>query len=235
MVNIFNIDLNKTQRHILNQIHIERSIDPFVNFVHDQTNQWMSFNGNLDEVIFKGIKDTSFKNSDDLCYKASKIIAKLINTLQHKLKKDMKLENYNKIFWLRFETPDPEFNIPRWHTDGNYLSHNEKKILISLKGKGTLLAKCKDNQKLIKDIRLYKKLYPSFILYVNNIEVINRANYIKYNTIITELLKKNCEILQLNNFQGVIYDVGNSDNACIHSEPNKDTPRILLGILISEK
>ena len=42
-------------------------------------------------------------------------------------------------------------------------------------------------------------------------------------------------MLQLNNLQGVIYDVGNNDNACIHSEPKKDKKRILLGILISEK
>ena len=37
---------------------------------------------------------------------------------------------------------------------------------------------------------------------------------------------KSCEIKQLENFEGVIYNIGGTADSCIHSEPRFDKPRL---------
>lgn len=154
----------------------------------------------------------------------------------------MNIIDYDKIFWLRFEPPNPSYIIPRWHADGPYLylsnryTTNQKKILISLKGDGTLIAKCMYNQKTIQYLRNNEKERPScsFDKKTNKI-VENKANSIKNRKLNDNYIKNHYKIYQLKSFMGVEYNAGGDDNACVHSEPDKTSPRILLGVLISEK
>lgn len=39
---------------------------------------------------------------------------------------------------------------------------------------------------------------------------------------------------QLENFDGVIYNIGDKPDACIHSEPKFDKPRLFLGLVLNE-
>lgn len=237
MAKIFNVKLTDHQKNILNEIKIDKDVDPFGDYKYENS-KWKSFDdkNNIKKIIFDGIKETSSKNSDKICNDASKIISKLIVSSIKKLKKNMNINEYHKIFWLRFERPDNRFKIPRWHADGPYISTNEKKMIISLQGKGTLIAKCKNNKKILQDIKKNNRANPAYVFdEKTNKHIYNEKNEMKNRKLNKSIVENHCKIYQLNNFTGVIYEVGNKDNACLHSEPDKTEPRILLGILVSEK
>ncbi len=63
----------------------------------------------------------------------------------------------------------------------------------------------------------------------------------KLNTKNAKLIQKkllkyldSCIIHQLDNFEGVIYNIGNVFNCCVHSEPKFNTSRLFLGLVLSE-
>jgi hypothetical protein len=220
----FDIHISDKNKNIISQINIERDIDPFVK------QGWPSYDKDPYEDIKQGIKDTG-DNSDEICHHGAQIISEMIKLGIDKLKRNMKIDNYNVILWLRFETPTEYFILPRWHTDANYFVNgntrvkSQMKILMSLKGPGTLLAKCDNNSSIIQQI---KKVSRDHSRYENS------ENIQLENELIKPILDKNCTKHQLQNYQGAMYYVGNHDDSGIHYEPNKNESRLLLGILVNE-
>ena len=139
MVKLFNILLKEDEKELLQKIIIENNTDPFRKI--EDRDGLKSFNDDPYQVIYSGLKDTSTKNSDDLCDKVSKIISKIIDGAKEKLRSHMDINKFKTLLWLRFRTPSELFNLPRWHIDGNYPidgekvseSTNQKKIIISLR------------------------------------------------------------------------------------------------------
>lgn len=232
MAEIFNINMSEDMQNIIQQIQIEKSVNPFRSYERNKEGKWINFNGNMYDVIYKGIKDTSNKNSDDLCHQGSILISKILNKLADKLEKGLNNTNSKKIFWLRFETPDPMFDIPRWHIDGSYFG-NDMKIVASLKGNGTMIAQCKNNKEMIQNMNQIQRQYPTHVKNGDKFEF-NSENYAKYNEIISPILEKDCNIIQLNNFQGAVYNVGSNEISCIHSEPNKSNSRLFIAVVCGE-
>ena len=231
---LFKLYISQENRDILKQIRIDHYIDPFRSNIKGPG--FTSFDIDPYETIYNGCKNTSKDNSDTLCHNVATLIKKIINVSIEKFKTEMNISKYNIVLWLRFEPSSTEFDIPRWHVDGGYRINGntdikyQKKIIISLKGPGTMLAECKDptNKEIINQIRTADKDYPRYE------QGLNKKNMKKVNDIIEPILNDNCIIHQLENFQGVFYNVANHDMSGIHSEPKKNKPRIMLGLLINE-
>ena len=68
--------------------------------------------------------------------------------------------------------------------------------------------------------------------YYNN----NKRNFKNARTINEEAstLIDKCQMKQLENFDGVVYNIGRKGDACIHSEPKFDKPRLFLGLVLNE-
>lgn len=80
-------------------------------------------------IIYESIKDVSNHNSDKLAKKCAKIIDKILQLCITKLSQNMNINKYHKLVWLRYGTGSPDdrtddFDIPRWHCDGNYEINN---------------------------------------------------------------------------------------------------------------
>ena len=232
MVKLFHIDVNDEMKKIIESIQIDRNIDPFRTYQHDSDRKWKSFDGDLYSVIFDGIKNASDNNSSSTCDYGAQILTKLLNNMVIKMKTHMNLDECKKLFWLRFETPTTEFDIPRWHTDGFYFSSKDEKFVVSLKGNGTMIAKCENNSHTLQQMKAIHNEYPDYTIDSNNKYVHSQVNYDKRNELVAPILDKECEIIQLCNWKGVIYNVGNNENACIHSDPKKDAPRIFVGLVL---
>lgn len=226
MAQYYKIDITEKDKNIIEQIKIDKNYEAF----KDYHSPWRSFDGNAYDYIYQSIKEVSTNNSDDLAKKSATILNKILNLAIEKLKEKMNINNFNKIIWLRYRTEDSEYDEPRWHSDGHYTINdnyntNQKKFIISLKGPGTLILKCDDemneeiNKKLIELQRKYR-----------GISLENSRNI---NNEISENLKS-CEIKQLENFEGVIYNIGGTADSCIHSEPRFDKPRLFLGLVLEE-
>ena len=219
----FDIHISANNKNVLSQINIKKWVDPF----NHKGNP--SYNKNPYDDIYQAIMDTG-NNSHEIAHHGSQIISEMIRLGIDKLKKKMIVTDYNVILWLRFEPLTDEFIMPRWHIDGNYRvngidAKHQKKMLISLRGPGTLLNECNDNFSVIQQIREINREHDRY-KDSKNIEI--------ENNLIEPILREKCIKHQLQNFQGVMYDVGNSHNAGIHSEPNGTRSRILLGILVNE-
>ena len=237
----FNIKLSSQNQKYISQIKIDNDVDPFRHYEAIKS-KWISFDSsNTYTTIFNGIKEASDSNSDHLAKKASTIISKIISKAIHTLKQDMNINRYHTLIHLRFETPNTDYDLPRWHTDGKYVINGntniikQKKIIISLQGPGTVFARCNNNLRIIQNIRKNNRLFPR---YDYNTEtgklVFNPLNAKSFNETTQSIIDTHCQIIQLNNFQGMMYEVGDSDNAGIHSEPIKNKNRIMLAILLSE-
>jgi hypothetical protein len=237
MAEYFKIDLPDKHKNIIQQIKIDKSYDPFSNFHYSSK----SFNGSAYKYIYQSILKVSSKNSVELAKEAAKIINKILELAIEKLSKNMNIKNYNKLIWLRYCTETKIFDEPRWHIDGNYYLDNmtanklknQKKIIISLIGPGTLILNCdkKTNNELYIKLIEVKKKYPRY----DKNNKLNIENVKKVNDKINKKLKS-CQMKQLENFDGVIYKIGCPSiiDSCIHSEPKFDKPRLFLGLVLNE-
>ena len=235
MAEYFKIELPDNHKNIIESIKIENDLDAFSEFQFP----FKSFQGNAYDYIHKSILEASPNNSYKLATNGAKIINKILELAIEKLSKNMNIKNFNKIIWLRYRGLSNEFDEPRWHHDGNYnidnmpfeKLKNQKKIIISLNGPGTLILNC-DNETIKElDIKLYElnEKYP----YYNNNKKRNFKNAKKINEEASKLIDK-CQMEQLKNFDGVIYNIGRKGDACIHSEPKFDKPRLFLGLVLNE-
>jgi len=128
-------------------------------------------------------------------------------------------DEYNRdSVWLtiRVTLPNNEFNIPRWHIDGNFFervnNEHQSKFIMTLKGPGTLL--CNANETT-------RKIF--FENFQGSREISERHK-------LDEILKSQ-KVIQLQNNQCAIFLVGDRNIAAIHSEPPVTEPRIFISIL----
>ena len=149
------------------------------------------------------------------------------------------LKGYTKKhFWMdiRVTQPDHDFDIPRWHKDGNFflqgpIELHTSKFATVLKGPGTLLIKGtkKVNQIYNENLIEQRKEYiPTKDMKEQSIRI-NK----KYRPILAKKLA-NEKVIQVKNTQGVIFFAGNPrEKAALHSEPPNDAPRLFISILPS--
>jgi hypothetical protein len=234
MAEYFKIDLPNKHKDIIQQIKIDKNYDPFNDFHSPLT----SFNGNAYEYIYQSILEVSSKNSIELAKEAAKIINKILELAIEKLSKNMNIKKFNKLIWLRYRTESKIFDELRWHTDLKYdLDNmnpeelkNQKKIIISLIGPGTLILNCdkNNNKKLINKLYKLNEKYPRVDKNGFNLENAKKLN----NEIAKDV--ESCQIKKLENFDGVIYNIGGKSDSCIHSEPKFDKSRLFLGLVLNE-
>ena len=146
---------------------------------------------------------------------------------------------------IRVAMPNNLYDIPRWHKDGNYFSHdinetNTSKFLTVLKGPGTLLIKSTKRVNEIYNKHLEQER--SELTPESSMEECNKvAN--KYRHILANKLSKE-PVVQLKNNQALIFFTGttkkgvpieemNMDKGALHSEPKMDSPRMFISILPS--
>ena len=240
MAEYFKIDLPDKHKKIIQHIKIENNFDPFSDF----HGPWKSFEGNAYEYIYRSILRASSKNSSKMARDSAKIINKILELAIERLSKNMNIKNFNKLIWLRYRTECNEFNEPRWHIDGNYNINNmkieelknQKKIIISLIGPGTFVLNCdkETNEEIDIKLRDLDRKYPRYDTNNNY----NLENAKKINDEIAKNMKS-CQIKQLENFDGVIYNIGGryhkkQMDSCLHSEPKFDKPRLFLGLVLNE-
>ena len=127
--------------------------------------------------------------------------------------------------WLtiRITQPNSDFDIPRWHQDGNFFTNNDKqfKFVTVFQGAGTLL--CSTDENTIEKF--------------NSIEFRFDHNDLEGRMMIHKLLESspNSQFKQLKKYQGLIFSVGNQKIATIHSEPPMHTKRIFMSIVPGTK
>ena len=166
-----------------------------------------------------------------------KSIEKLIMSIIRKV-----LKGYTKKhFWMdiRVTQPDHDFDIPRWHKDGNFflqgpIELHTSKFATVLKGPGTLLIKGTKkinqiyNEHLIEERKEYILTKDMKDMKEQSIRI-NK----KYRPILAKKLA-NEKVIQVKNTQGVIFFAGNPrEKAALHSEPPNDAPRLFISILPS--
>jgi hypothetical protein len=234
MAEYFKIDLPDKHKNIIKKIKIENNFDPFSDFHFP----WKSFDGNTYEYIYRSILRASSENTPELAKDSAKIINKILELAIEKLSKNMNIKKFNKLIWLRYRTECNEFNEPRWHIDGNYNINNlqrkdlknQKKLIISLIGPGTIILNC--DEEINNEI--YIKLNELNEKYPDNNNKRNLKNARKINEEASSLIDK-CQMKQLENFDGVIYNIGHTHkDSCLHSEPKFDKPRLFLGLVLNE-
>ena len=149
------------------------------------------------------------------------------------------LKGYTKKhFWMdiRVTQPDHDFDIPRWHKDGNFflqgpIELHTSKFATVLKGPGTLLIKGtkKVNQIYNENLIEQRKEY----IPTKDMKEQSRRIHKKYRPILAKKLA-NEKVIQVKNTQGVIFFAGNPrEKAALHSEPPNDAPRLFISILPS--
>ena len=236
MAEYFKIELPDKHKNIIQQIKIEKDIDAFSEFQFP----FKSFEGNAYDYIHKSILEVSPDNSFKLATDGAKIINKILELAIEKLSQNMNIQNFNKVIWLRYRAVSNEFDEPRWHHDGNYnidnmpfeKLKNQKKIIISLIGPGTFILNCDNEINKELDIKLdeLNRRYPR---YDDEGIKLNLKHARKINEEASILIDK-CQMEQLKNFDGVIYKLGRKGDACIHSEPKFNKPRLFLGLVLNE-
>lgn len=193
---LFDIKYTKKEKKCLDLFNV----DDFYNYDHYGSSELL------------GLQDFLGKNTKKCIDTVYILIQRITNDVLKAYKKDY--------CWLtvRISLPNNSYDIPRWHTDGNFydsIKKNEKqsKFIITLKGPGTLLINPDDDTR-----DKFSSLNTHKILTKDEIRM---KGY--------DLLK-NENIIKANN-QGIIFFVGNVELAAIHSEPPINEKRIFLSIL----
>ncbi|MBX9786736.1 MAG: hypothetical protein K2Y08_05300 [Alphaproteobacteria bacterium] len=157
----------------------------------------------------------SFINTLD---RKNKNYAKKVAQFIKRLVKDVLKASGQETAWIavRAFTPTPEYNIPRWHTDGYYYKpyEHQYKFVVTLKGQSTLF------YKLPSDMRT------QFFLLQDDYKI--QDNHKRKS--LANMLNEPSRRFQPKLAQMATYIVG-SDNSAIHSEPPISEARLFLSIL----
>ena len=234
------LNSKKYDFRLFNMAYTDNERKTINDFVLDKTKYYEHFGDfeslkSLDNI--KSYLSQTGTNSPSSISKIEKIILNII-------KKVLKAYKLNH-FWIsmRATLPNHDFDIPRWHKDGNYFSNdptslNNAKFATVLKGPGTLLIKSTKQVNAIRD-KILKKEQKDFV--TNQHKYVTRDEQIKfsielsekYRSIYAQKLAKQ-KIVQVKNSQGVIFYNGDPfDNSALHSEPKIDQPRLFISILPS--
>jgi hypothetical protein len=120
--------------------------------------------------------------------------------------------------------PEPYFDIPRWHQDGTFFSPSPQegyyKFATALKGATTRFAR-------IRDLDRYKILQAEYGRIVERLFGLDQKG--EANTVRLEL-DSVVEEIDTKELRGAFFLVAN-ENACAHSEPIIDEPRLFMSVL----
>lgn len=201
----------------------QKEIDYFENFdIIKKSN--FEYYGDIDSINDTELNDFISKlgNNQNISI-FNNVIHKLINRIT---------KAYNTNYcWLsiRVDIPKNDFDIPRWHADGNFFVGSDKiqtKFATVLKGPGTLF------------IKKSKKIYDIYLNHIlerrKEFTGNDEALILKYRKILANKLE-NVKHHQLKKNQGILFLVGQQQDkyqcGLIHSEPKIDTMRIFISIL----
>lgn len=158
---------------------------------------------------------------------------KKIKTMCNIIKKILKIvmTGYQKeSYWLtiRVTKPTNDWDLPRWHCDGNYfLKTGERKIVskfaTALQGSGTLLLKTSNDAQRKKFIDISEAAYQVNLDYISE----QHREYINNNIL--------GDIIKITNYQSVIFISGPREICGIHSEPEMHTSRMFISIVPGSK
>ena len=188
--------------------------------------------GNIDNLDDKKLNDfiSDIGNNQNI---------NILNKIIHKLADNITNVYETKYCWLtiRVKLPNREYDIPRWHKDGNFFKSDKylSKFATVLQGPGTLFIKKSKkvdeiyNKNNDEELKSYKKL--GVTIYNDKIEN-------KYRKILANNFT-NFKYNQVKPNQGLIFVVGTNKNndlhGLLHSEPKMDTSRIFISILSGSK
>ena len=119
-------------------------------------------------------------------------------------------------FTVRLTKPTDEFDIPRWHRDGNFFGATHK-IAATIYGPGTLLISEREALEIVTD--------PKYM----NVHPFGPEGLIMRAEIASRMSK--FDPVQLQPGEMVVFRVGNRNNSAVHSEPLMDTDRIFVSVL----
>lgn len=164
-------------------------------------------------------------NKESSSVDASKLISKLVQ--------DLLAGSGKKYAWvaLRSSIPNSDFDIPRWHIDGNFYDGSDKqyKIVMVLKGPQTLFFNLPEEMK-----DWFINAAQSKIIY-NHDGSINKAETLQANgsrNLVADTLKSlgGDRVVSAKFGQGAAFIVGSHD-AAVHSEPPINAPRLFISIV----
>ena len=234
------LNLKKYDFRLFNMAYTDVETKTINNFVLNKTNYYEYFG---DFTILKSL-DNIKSYLSQIGTNSILSINKMEKILLNIIKKVLKAYKLNH-FWLsiRATLPNHEFDIPRWHKDGNYfpkdlLKINDSKFVTVLKGPGTLLIKSTNqSNKIYKYYQ--KKEQKEFMTSINKDSTrdeqikLSIALSKKYRSIYAQKLAKQ-KIIQAKNNQGIIFYAGQpEENSTLHSEPKHDHPRLFISIVPS--
>lgn len=183
----------------------DRELQAFNKIKINKTDEYNNY-GNINTLeleVRRFINTLDQKNKND-----AKEVAQFIG----RLVKDILKTSGQETAWIavRAFTPTPEYNIPRWHTDGYYYKpyEHQYKFVVTLKGQSTLF------YKLPSEMRTQ-----FFRLQDSN----NRES-------LAHMLNVPSRCFQPKLGQVAVYIVG-ADNSAVHSEPPISEARLFLSIL----
>ena len=138
--------------------------------------------------------------------------------------------------WLTIRTslPNDQYDIPRWHCDGIYYESNEVqyKMVTTLLGPSTIY---KENSVELKDIynKINKEKQSKInIKDMNDILTIDK----EYRPILDSAFNNNGhKTITAENYDVIVFVVGDIDRCLIHSEPPINEKRLFLSIVVGTK
>ena len=198
-------NLTNKEKESIEQVNIERQLQPF------------DYYGPASDELMEKLEDY-FKKIGDNSKIVTENISQVINRVSNGVARGFNKES----MWVsvRIALPNDEFDVPRWHPDGNYFKSADKvyKLVMTVKGPSTLFAEKIDPEKFEKlmgssqleeDDDQIKKIRQKVDLCVNKIDIPQEE-------------------------KAVIYLVGHKD-AVVHSEPDIKEPRIFVSVLPGSK
>lgn len=126
---------------------------------------------------------------------------------------------------LRAYVPGPQFQIPRWHTDGNFFLDEtlgtQVKLAINLKGDGTYFLKAPLSFK-----KKFKEVDNKFIRAGGD-----RQEQRKALDTLVKSQGEGVQIYELPLYQAAAFNVGQEERSAIHSEPDFKKERLFLSVV----
>jgi len=214
----FTIKLTPEQINSIKEVKIEKELDQF--------NYYGPVNEKLVEKLTIHLSQLE-GNTEEVIRTVSKIITKVAENTQKEFRQE------STWVMVRVFLLNQEFEIPRWHQDGRYVTSNYQdndghkktgKLVFTVKGAPTRFAEITDQgkwDKLKKEEQINTKTnYPH-----------NRQTYHQEDMRIRkEFVTTVNETEPISKDQAVLYRVGGSD-AKAHSEPPMNEPRIFMSVV----
>lgn len=229
-----NIDISKEDRDVIDKLKIPpgKAYNFYGKVNESEQKRYM-------KDFIKTLKKDDDNDDDDSNKVSNIIVSKLIMPFLQACDMDSA--------WILIRVTEPynEYDIPRWHCDGNFYQPSAKskpyagqyKIILALRGPGTLFMKeNKDALNKLNDIYDMMRLETQEKTKDINKKDIDKLHQISFKiqdsfrTKIADEMK-DFPREQANNNEAVIFMSGDMDRCLIHSEPPIDANRIFISIV----